>query len=1175
MSIKNQFLSASVLALLLSGVTGFASEELIWKIGQPDRSDHEFNATMDVRTNGPVVVQIGAGKEAEQWPNFHPASGNGAYGGHPYRFTLAFDLPASAPQGVFYLDLSLLFRQPRTPALELEINGHCGRYHFDPNPMFDIGAVSDEFNPIRSVARRKIALPAALFHAGENRITFVAVDEPSIVITNRNVGGDGDSGFYYDSLALTHDPDVAVAEKFEASLKPTVLFRKTVNGVKEECQLTFGFPSAWQGGKARVTLGDFVTSLEVPKLAEFGEARYSILLPGDVAAGVAKIDLDGKWQNGSSTVAKEETFKLNFAPAKKWKVFYAPNEHLDIGYTDYRAKVAEVHSRNVDNLLKVLKAHPDYRFNFDGSWIIEQWLATRSANEVKQFAADAKAGKIGVNAFYDSFVTDSPGLETFIRHLYYTKELQKKYGVPFDFANITDIPGNSWSVPSVLASAGIRYFTDGGNQDRGPLIALGHWSVRSPFWWEGLDGQRVLTWFSSHYHQFKGVFGLPPTLDDGESGLARFLKTYEQAGYAPDAVLLYGTEVENLPAEFDDAAFVEKWNQEFAYPQIVTCRFPEFFQYVEKHYAADLPVVRGEAGDYWGDNASAVASSTARDRGNQTRAISAESLATITAALNPGLRFPLDLDHDIWRNILLFVEHTYGSHRNGSQPDHDEAVGQLKEKEAQAIRAAGDIDKLMRRSMSQLADQIQNTGENLIVFNPSSWQRSGPVGFMLDDGATLTDVSTGQPVDYEVMADKDGAQTIRFLATDVPSLGYKVYRLGHGQTRQAAAAEQPPANIVENRFYRITLDPSRAAIKSIYDKELGQELVDDASPYRLNEYLFVSGGGTETGHGHGAEASQILQPYHWLPPGELTIHHAENGVLAGVAKTPWGQKIQMTAAADHTPRIETEIVLPDDAKRIEIHNVIQVDLLYAKQASYFAFPWAVTKPTFRYDIANGFVNPATDLLEGGCSDWFAAQHWVNVEGANASVNLAVVDSPLVCLGDIYRGRWAGRFTNSSPTVFSYVLNNYWSSKWAGAKSWELLNRYVITSDRHFDPARSARLGLEAGCPLEISELMASDKLPRSQGTLPAGQASFATLTPDNLVIIAFKAAEDGQGLVVRIFETAGQESDGVLRLPLMKIASASEANAVEVPQKPLEHDVHNVHFHVRPHQILTVTLLTK
>jgi alpha-mannosidase len=267
--------------------------------------------------------------------------------------------------------------------------------------------------------------------------------------------------------------------------------------------------------------------------------------------------------------------------------------------------------------------------------------------------------------------------------------------------------------------------------------------------------------------------------------------------------------------------------------------------------------------------------------------------------------------------------------------------------------------------------------------------------------------------------------------------------------------------------------------------------------------------------------------------------------------------------------------LPDDVKRIELCYRVRVDLLYAKQASYFAFPWALSSPTFRYDIANGFVDPERDLLEGACSEWFSVQHWVSTADAHACVDLAVVDAPLVCLGDINRGYWPRRFTKRSSTVFSYVLNNLWSSKWAGQKSWELLNRYAITSGPRFDPARAGRLGREARCPLEIAEIKTSDKLPEGRGRLPAAGASFAALAPENVVITALKAAEDDRGLIVRALEIAGRESDGILRLPLVAVSSAKKANAVEVPGKPLPSDAHGVRFHIRPYQALTIRLATR
>jgi hypothetical protein len=730
-------------------------------------------------------------------------------------------------------------------------------------------------------------------------------------------------------------------------------------------------------------------------------------------------------------------------------------------------------------------------------------------------------------------------------------------------------------VPSILASAGIRYFANGGNQDRGPMQVNGHWNARSPFWWEGPDGRRVLSWFSAHYHQFKAVFGLPPAIESGLGGLARFLRTYETPDYKPDAVLLYGTEVENLPTEYNDAEFVERWNAQFAWPRLIACQFADFFRYIEKNYSGGLPVVRGTGGAYWADNFGMLAAATARDRANQMRAVAAETLATLTTSLDPKLKFSRDLDREIWRTMLVYAEHNFGTGRAASQPESDEVVGIVREKEDQTVRAEADIDKLMRRSLSQLADQIKTDGQNLIVFNPLAWNCSGLVRFQVDAGTAPTNVASDGPVAYEVLAEKDGVQTIRFWAADIPALGYRVYRLGHGRTQHPNPPSEPQENVVENRFYKLVLEPGRAAIKSLYDKEVRRELVDSSGPYLLNEYLFVSGGGTETGRGRGTEDSQILHPFKWLPYAEVTISHPEQGKVVGVERTPWGQRVRLAASALHTPRIETEILLPDDKKEIQFCNVIQVDFLFAKQASYFAFPCAMSNGTFQYDIPNGFVAPATDLLKGGCSDWFAVQHLVNVEDSKASVSLATAEAPLVCLGDINRGYWAPQFTNRSATVFSYVLNNYWSVKWAGRKGAELRYRYALTSGPRFDPTRDTRWACELRSPLEVAALKSSDKLPGLRGKLPAGQAALVSLEPANVVLTALKPAEDGHGIVVRLLETGGRETEGTFGLPFLRIDSAKEANAVEVAGKSLPSNTDSVHFHIKPHEILTMRISTR
>ncbi len=60
-----------------------------------------------------------------------------------------------------------------------------------------------------------------------------------------------------------------------------------------------------------------------------------------------------------------------------------------------------------------------------------------------------------VPAQYANLLTGIPTAETLIRSLYPSANFSRKYGTPFDYANITDVPSYSWSYASILASAGI------------------------------------------------------------------------------------------------------------------------------------------------------------------------------------------------------------------------------------------------------------------------------------------------------------------------------------------------------------------------------------------------------------------------------------------------------------------------------------------------------------------------------------------------------------------------------------------------------------------------------------------------------------------------------------------------------------------------------------------------
>jgi hypothetical protein len=103
----------------------------------------------------------------------------------------------------------------------------------------------------------------------------------------------------------------------------------------------------------------------------------------------------------------------------------------------------------------------------------------------------------------------------------------------------------------------------------------------------------------------------------------------------------------------------------------------------------------------------------------------------------------------------------------------------------------------------------------------------------------------------------------------------------------------------------------------------------------------------------------------------------------------------------NTPTIETEVVLFNGQKKIEFINRVHKTEVFTREAVYFAFPFAMEHPQFRYETQNGFVDPSRDQLPGAGKEWFSVQHWVAADEGRVSVALVPVDASLVCLGGFF------------------------------------------------------------------------------------------------------------------------------------------------------------------------------
>ncbi|MGB8479673.1 MAG: polysaccharide lyase family protein [Acidobacteriaceae bacterium] len=1137
----------------------------LWQIGRFDHSSGEFHSSFGVdyaKLSSDVDFVVGKSTDRD-WLRFQPGPANGLAGGRLHPFRIHFTLATSETKGDV-LHVAVLYETPRLSALKVDINGHSGNFFFHPELDYSAGDWEGTFVPQTSHAERTISIPSHWLQAGENILTLTAIDSPAAPTPALGDIAPGISGIVYDALALEHGPAEKLCRRLQLTAQPTIFYRSTPAGLQElvdvcvESNGSAAFP-----GEVKLRVRGKTIAGAIRDTGEFGDACASLEVPAWTGTIAAEID------------AERERRSVALQAQKKWTVDIVPSEHLDIGFTDYRAKVAELQSQSIDRVLAVLPRHPEFRWTMDGSWIAQQYLAGRSAEKGSQFLDAIRSGGIVLPPQYANQHTATATAEGLARSLYYSHQLANRFHLPLGAANITDVPSYSWSYASMLHDAGIEYFAAGSNSWRAPVVLLGRWNEKSPFFWEGPDGGRVLMWYSRAYLQLASMFGVPPQVEAVHDALPVFLQAYARENYRSGTVILFGSQLENTTFDPGQVMLPAEWAKLYAYPRFRFSTFRDAMIQIRQQIGdANIATYRGDFGPYWEDGFASAARATAVFRQDQQRILTAEKMGTLPALLNPNLRPNANVLRDAWHNLVMFDEHTWTSAGATTQPASDETTGQWRLKQVEVYDARNDIAQSVQRSWAQLESMIPTRNDSLIVMNALNWPRSGWLETDLPAGHEIVDAATGKPVATEVLHVEPGTMLpgfggktlrVRYRADYVPAFGYKVFSIMTSTAPPAVPTPQSIQSVLENRFYKIALDPASGSIRSIWDKTLDREIVNTNSPYRFGEYVYVTG----------ADDMPNNSLYRYgaaLPMPALMPHPAAHGRIVSFQSSANMERALLESSAPKTPTVRTEISLPSNAKRIELRISLRKQSTLHKEAAYIAFPFAVKHPEFAYDTQNGWVNPARDELAGGSREWYVAQHWAAVHNDTIADVVVSVDAPLVAFGDIVRGAWPREFNPNSSTVFSWIMSNYWNTNFMSSQSGEFNFRYTITSAGTFQPRNLTRMGWDAMTPLESNSTGANTTAPHR---LSADHDTFLTVDNPNVVMTTWKLAEDGHGSIVRLEEIAGQTEQISVQPSHLQVMQAQRCTVVEDCSGEIPLTANSIHLTMTPYEILTLRLHTR
>lgn len=1117
---------------------GSQGEQLLWQIGEFDNDYAELAIAGNSKAYKetfpePVVFHVGEDDPSVSWPYVHPGPTDWSWAGEgtdahyfthhekmdvetrftegPHPCTIVFNLDKK-PKGTYTLKIGFVGTQPAVsaaPKFEVRINDGVYTKQL-PNGKSD--------NVLNSPVpggeyMLEIQFPAELLQKGENTIRL-----------NSLTG----SWAVYDALSLSYDAGKAwPAPQIKGfMMEPTPLVtsgeqnKRIVEASANITQpLTPGYIT-YKSGKKEV---------RVPFVSD-GDGLVNVELPVDDYTETT--ELKAVLHSGKKSMEA----KVKVEPSRPWRLYIYSSIHVDNGYTAHQEFIEDTMNDNILSALELMEEYPDFQYASEVSMYEKALLEEMTEEQKEAYIKMRQEGRLSISARFASMLDPISSHESFIRDLYPTHLVAKEYGLPNLVAASADVNTNIKTLPSILAGSGVKYFVAGLNRrDDGYVKNM----ADRPFYWEGPDGESVLTWLSSGHGEYIGYgaglyFALHESVEDAKPRILEYLSVFDRKDYMSDAVLAYGVDVDNRNFSPNLLPVIEEWNEKYASPKIYLTAGPSFFEDIEEDWEGTIPTYSGDAGAGWENGAGSSAAETSLVRNASEMLTGAEKLNAFNA-LNGLPVISTDKFMEAWRNASYYNEHSWGAEESVSNPTSQFTKELWETKQAYALNMSQQAKDLLAASVQNMAGGLKVKEPSLVVFNPTS-----------------------EPVSQWVEAETSSGKTVTFYAEDVPAMGYKIIPES-AIPRMTSSQATYDANTLtlSNQYYAIQVDSTTGGVISIYDKALDVELVKQDDAYQANQYLYYT----------------YNDSMAW-PPQEVTHKNGADPVTVTVEDRPEGKALIIKTKAYNTPEVVTEILLHDDAKRIDFNNTLNKTEVYDKEYGFFTFPFNLTDHTFHVDIPDGILDPAKDGLTGVRFDWVGTQDFAVVEGKAGGKDVAItwtaVDSPLMTFSGPSFDLWAQNYSLDNSTIFGYVFNNHWHVNHKASQGGEMVFRFSLTSSEKYDPAESAQFGQSVRQPL-----VAAAVAPANTGAddLSPASYSFADISTTDVKFQAVKQAESGQGIIVRLRNMTESAQNVTITLNSGTFKEAWLCNLMEDPQSQLELEGNTVTVPIKANGITTILLM--
>lgn len=799
-------------------------------------------------------------------------------------------------------------------------------------------------------------------------------------------------------------------------------------------------------------------------------------------------------------------------------VYLMNDNHTDYGWNATVDTAEDTMVSELDYYLDQVDATaslaPDLQAKYaaDSWWYLYTYQRKRTPQQFARLISAAKAGRITfpLNPLVDLY--GAMTTEGAIRAGYWPGRMQRLYGIDFKRAQAMENATIPYGLSGIWAGSGAQYVWHGicGCVTDTPYAA----HTTPLFRWRAPDNRELLV----KWYPFSGNSASLGGYAEARSNLSlkALGKIALRTDLAPSSVPLIGVfgigwddVISQTQTPYDLA---KQWVAQVppSPNRLIVSNGIDYFDALQP-YTSQLPVLSGGWGLDWELCAAALAQPTAAARNSVERLRTVEMLAALAAPYAPGLWASLQpklegglIDH------MRYFEHTWGT-VNGiplqSVIDH-------KREWASTLATANDEAETATKAVLAPLFATPNQ-QRFAVLNPLGFTRTDiadlPLAPTAASSQVVTDVATGNEVPAQVIT-SGGKQYLRILARDVPSLGYRVYSRRAGTstiyTRPAATGTTGLTSAtLESDDYRVRVDGS-GSIASLIDKTRGRQLAGQG--------LNVLAGGQVTQ----AKLSNV-------GPVSATL----NLTLTG------------------TPARQVALTLFRDVNRLEIDDRIVNFDVPTSGAYHYRFAFNLPNADIRFEELGAIAKPGLtsdggNFLPGSRTQYMALNHFVSLIDGSYAATLSNEDSFAMRIGD----SGVSTFDLPSSVINVFAVGNPYTpginpttiKKQAGDQNFR--HRFAIFAQPGaYSAAEAMRGSLAHQNPLYVLPLT-----PNSTGPWTAPTASFLSISSPNVVVSAFKPAEEeGRGLVVRLWELNGAATNVPIDVSSLNPTDAYRTTLIE------------------------------